>query len=74
MTADSKEVLANVPASSLGVSVCPDTTGGSGQVNVDFNAIAPLRPAIGHTTTGMTEDHPSFGGPKSAATPPGWKP
>ena len=82
MSADSKEVLgrdmgAVVPVTDKTEAGTPIHSKGDlppGHTAVDFNAVGPVRPPMTPAGSGMTTDHPAFGGPKSAATPPRWKP
>lgn len=59
-----------VAAEAVPVSPADGSAGASGQVNVDWNEVGPKHTFPESGGSAMTESHPAFGGPKSAATPP----
>jgi hypothetical protein len=65
-----------VPASRVvnGTPVFPAPLDTPGHVAVDFSAVDTCDGPEASTTSGMTTDHPAFGGPASAATKPLWTP
>jgi hypothetical protein len=52
----------NVPVGTVDYGPVSPGHGAAGGINVDFEAVAPLRFTPSSTTTGMTESHPAIGG------------